>query len=109
MNMELRLFLVKKLLLISYIAYTNVAFVITLAAARPRPIVIDNEIKIREIANVTVTIDSRFTNGVNTEKMYKKFCDYLKNPEEMTLIEESNLNAKKSLERSSVEAQSQVL
>lgn len=45
-----------------------------------KPMVVDNEIKVRNIVNVTVTLDSRYTDAPRAMGIYKKFTSYLEDP-----------------------------
>ena len=43
--------------------------------------VVENEIKIRDVINVTLTLDHRFTDGARAAPLYQKFNKALQDPE----------------------------
>lgn len=63
------------------VAVTFVPLVITVGAKMRKPIVVDEKIEIRDIINVTLTLDHRYTDGANATILYKRFIEYLKNPD----------------------------
>lgn len=54
---------------------------IAIGAVKKKPVVVNNEIKIRDIVNIVLTIDQRFTDGVKIASAHKKFNEYLNDPE----------------------------
>jgi pyruvate dehydrogenase E2 component (dihydrolipoamide acetyltransferase) len=58
-----------------------VPLLITIGATNKKPLVVDNEIKIRDVINITLTLDHRYTDGARAAKVYQKFIKYLDDPE----------------------------
>lgn len=54
---------------------------ITVGATVKKPMVVDDEVKIRDVVNVTLTLDHRYTDGARAGQIYKKFRDFLHDPE----------------------------
>ena len=54
---------------------------ISIGAATKKPVAVGSEIKIRSVINVTITLDHRYADGAQGADIYKKFTDYLKDPE----------------------------
>lgn len=79
MNMSLFLFLVYFYFYL--IAYAHVPLVITVGSTVKKPLVVDNEVKIRDTINVTLTLDHRYTDGARAAGVYQKFIKYLDNPD----------------------------
>ena len=46
-----------------------------------KPLVVDGEIKIRDVINVTLTLDHRYTDGARARGVYQKFITYLDDPD----------------------------
>ena len=42
---------------------------------------INDEIKVRDIISVTITLDGRYTDGPRAASTYKKFVNYLNDPD----------------------------
>ena len=63
------------------IAFTNVPLIVTVGATTKKPMVVDDEIKIRNVINVTLTLDHRYTDGARAAPVYQKFLRYLHDPE----------------------------
>lgn len=63
------------------IAYAHVPLIITVGSTVKKPLVVDNEVKIRDIINVTLTLDHRYTDGARAAVVYQKFIKYLDNPD----------------------------
>lgn len=55
---------------------------ITVGAEERKPLVINDEIKIKEVVNVTMTVDNRFVNEIKAASVYKRFTSYLNDPSE---------------------------
>lgn len=53
----------------------------TIGAAKKKPMVVNDQILIRDVVNVTLTLDHRYTDGARSMALYKTFCDYLNDPE----------------------------
>jgi len=64
----------------SFLAFAHVPLMITIGTESKKPLVIDEEIKLREVVNVTMTVDYRFVNEVKAARVYKKFTSYLEDP-----------------------------
>ena len=54
---------------------------ITVGSTVKKPVVVDNEVKIRDIINITLTLDHRYTDGARAAKVYQKFIKYLNDPD----------------------------
>lgn len=52
----------------------------TVGATVKKPVVVKDEIKIRNVINVTLTLDHRFTDGARAARVYQKFTKYLNDP-----------------------------
>ena len=63
------------------VAFTQTPLLIAIGSTLKRPMVINNEIKIRDIINVSLTLDHRYTDGAKASKVYQKFVKYLHDPE----------------------------
>lgn len=87
MSMFLPLFHVY-ILLSNLIAFTGSAIIITVGATLKKPMVVDNEIKIRDMINVTLTLDHRFIDGARASPMYLKFNKLLQDPEKYLALDE---------------------
>ena len=78
--------------LFTLIAYANVPLVITVGATLKKAMVVNNEIKIRDVINVTLTLDHRYTDGARAAPIYQKFVQYLNDPEKSTALDEAKNN-----------------
>lgn len=63
------------------IAVTNVPLVITVGAVTEKPIVVDGKVEAKDVINLTLTLDHRYTDGANASALYKKFLRYLNDPD----------------------------
>jgi len=63
------------------IAYTNAVLQVTFAAAMKKPLAIKDNLEIRDIINVTLSLDHRYTDGARATKIYQRFYHYLNDPE----------------------------
>eukprot|EP00830_Metopus_es_P013553 TRINITY_DN3324_c0_g3_i2.p1 TRINITY_DN3324_c0_g3~~TRINITY_DN3324_c0_g3_i2.p1 ORF type:complete len:280 (+),score=29.54 TRINITY_DN3324_c0_g3_i2:194-1033(+) len=61
--------------------YTNVPLLITVGGTKRKPIAVGDEVKIRDVINVTLTLDHRYTDGARAMEVYRKFVDGLHDPE----------------------------
>ena len=64
------------------VPYSRVPMVIIIGAAKKRPVVIDGEIKIREIVKLSLTIDHRFCDGALGAKMARELHQVFEHPGE---------------------------
>lgn len=72
----------RKLQIFSLIlAFTNVPLIVTVGSIVKKPVVVDNQIVIRPIVNVTITLDHRFTDGARASAVYRKFVNFMRDPE----------------------------
>jgi len=55
--------------------------VITIGNIQKKAVVVDDEVKIRNVVNVSITLDHRYTDGSTAAPLYKKFISVLKDPE----------------------------
>ncbi len=53
---------------------------VTVGNVTKRPVVVDDEIKVRDVVFLTITADRRFLGGTDHAGMYKKFTGYLADP-----------------------------
>lgn len=53
---------------------------ITIGAEAKKPVVMEDEIKLRDMINITMTVDNRFINEIKAANVYKKFTNYLNDP-----------------------------
>eukprot|EP00826_Nyctotherus_ovalis_P057261 TRINITY_DN7820_c0_g1_i6.p2 TRINITY_DN7820_c0_g1~~TRINITY_DN7820_c0_g1_i6.p2 ORF type:complete len:107 (+),score=16.33 TRINITY_DN7820_c0_g1_i6:758-1078(+) len=60
--------------------YSNVPLIVTIGTIVKKPLVVENEIKIRDVINITLTLDHRYTDGARAAKVYQKFIKYLDDP-----------------------------
>jgi pyruvate dehydrogenase E2 component (dihydrolipoamide acetyltransferase) len=63
-------------------------------ATAKKPMVVNNEIKIRDVINLTLTLDHRYTDGARAAPLYQKFIKYLNDPETCLALEQQNISAK---------------
>jgi pyruvate/2-oxoglutarate dehydrogenase complex dihydrolipoamide acyltransferase (E2) component len=74
-------------MLTPFIAFTQVPFLITVGSTIKRPIVVHNEIQIRDSIKLTLTLDNRYTTPAGAASMYKKLNDYLHDPDKCLALE----------------------
>lgn len=85
------LFLVIILLILIYFsAFTNVPLLITVGSTTKKPMAVNNKIEIRDVINVTLTLDHRYIDGARAAPVYKKFVEFLNNPEKAAITVEGN-------------------
>jgi len=56
---------------------------VTVGHSKKRPVVEENEIKIRNTIDVTLSLDHRYTDGARAMVIYNRFVQYLHDPEKM--------------------------
>ena len=66
---------------LNIIAFANAMLSLSLGLAALKPIIVDNEIKIRKVACVTLVLDHRCTDGARAVPVYQHFLKYLNDPE----------------------------
>jgi pyruvate/2-oxoglutarate dehydrogenase complex dihydrolipoamide acyltransferase (E2) component len=52
----------------------------TLGVETKRPVVVNDEIKIRDVMMVNITLDNRFVDGLKATRVNQKFIKYLADP-----------------------------
>jgi len=55
--------------------------IITIGSTQKKAVVVGDEIKIRNVIDVTLTLDHRYTDGARAAPLYQKFVNILKDPE----------------------------
>ncbi len=55
--------------------------IITVGATTKKPMVVEDEIKIRNVINVTLTLDHRYTDGAQASGLYQRFVRFLHDPD----------------------------
>ena len=79
-------------ILFKLLAFTGAAVIITVGSTLKKPLVVENEIKIRDVINVTLTLDHRFTDGARAAPLYQKFNKLLQDTEKyLAFYEEKTL------------------
>jgi pyruvate dehydrogenase E2 component (dihydrolipoamide acetyltransferase) len=59
--------------------------IIGIYSIQKKPVVVDGEIKIRDMMNVTATCDHRMIDGANAARYLKKLIGYIENPDSLLL------------------------
>ena len=65
------------------IAYTNAMLIVTIGKIEKRAVLEEDEIKIRNVINMTLSLDHRYTDGARAVIIYQRFYNYLHDPERM--------------------------
>lgn len=63
------------------IAFTNCPLLITIGAARRRAVVVNEQVQIRNVIKLTLTLDHRYTDGGQVSGIYGNCVRYLEDPE----------------------------
>ncbi len=67
------------------VAFTNVPLIITVGSTIKKAVVVNGEVKVRDVITVTITLDHRYTDGARAAPVYQKFVKYLRDPESVPL------------------------
>ena len=67
----------------SLLPSSNLSFVIVLGGVKKKPVVVDDEIVIRRMMNLTVVLDHRMADASHGGKMYRYIKHMIKHPEEL--------------------------
>lgn len=57
--------------------------IVTAGAKAKRPVLEDDQPKIRNVINMTLSLDHRYTDGARAVVIYQRFFHYLHDPEKM--------------------------
>ena len=67
--------------------------IVTMGSMSKRPVLEGDEVKIRNVINMTLSLDHRYTDGARAVPIYQRFYHYLEDPEKMIAEDLANENA----------------